>query len=295
MINGQKMRDGILRANLILQQVAVETVPLEILQLHALILGEKPNVAEIVKVISHNPEVMAMFLSLVNKVLNRPEDNLVFNVTSAVHLLGLDEIHQLFVSAYVIKIIPVSEADTKIVRRSLRVGIAVAELSHWVYGFSRSESFLISFVQDIGALYLKRYDPNYIEQYYDEQRRFPLSKFKDEEIYYKTSHCFVGSILAKRWSLGSLLYRSVLFHHHEDLQELEQHDARLGKMVALIRVGHFLEYEMYSQMHVTKELEDYYEQACEFLKLTPQMIHSAESALKRWGDTDVLPESGYKF
>ncbi len=295
MINGQKMRDGVLRANLILKQVAVESVPLEILQLHALILGDKPNVAEIVKVISHNPEVMATFLSLVNKVLNRPEDNLVYNVTSAVHLLGLDEIHQLFVSAYVIKIIPVTEADTKIVRRSLRVGIAVAELSHWVYGFSRSESFLISFVQDIGALYLKRYDPNYIEQYFDEQRRFPLTKFIDEEKHYKTSHCFIGGILAKRWNLGSLLYRSVLFHHHADLLELEQHDARLGKMVALIRVGHFLEYELYSEQHVTKELEDYYEQGCEYLKLTPQMIHAAESALKRWGDADVLPDSSYKF
>ena len=235
------MREGVTKASLILKILEVETVPVEILQLHALISGDSPSITEIEATISRNPEVMGRFLSMANRALNRPADDLVLNVGAAIHMLGLEELYQLFVLAHVARIVPVCEVDRKVLKRCMRAGIACAELSHWVYGFSRSEAFMVSYMQDIGALYMMRYDPaNYRDRFFSQQQEFPLSKYQDEWRNYRTSHCYIGGLSTKRWNLGSLLYRSVLFHHHDDLSRLAKYDERTANMVAMNRVANFL-------------------------------------------------------
>lgn len=294
MFDEAKMREGVNKASLILKTLEVETVPIEILQLHALITGDTPNIAEIEAVISRNPEVMGRFLSMANQALNRPSDDLVLSVAAAIHLLGLEEIHQLFVLSHVLKIVPVSSADQKVLKRCMRAGVAAAELSHWVYGFSRAEVFLVSYMQDIGALYMMRHDPiNYRDKFFSQQPAFPISQYQDEEAHYKTSHCFVGGLVTKRWNLGSLLYRSVLFHHHQDLQSLAKYDERTAKMVALNRVANFLVFERFSDQFATKELEDCFEEACEFIGITEPMLKAADAALEKWADSEVLPEASH--
>lgn len=176
----------------------------------------------------------------------------------------------------------------------MRAGIAAAELSHWVYGFSRSETFLISYLQDVGALYMIRHDPkHYRERYFDSQQAFPISKCLDEERHYKTSHCYIGSLITKRWHLGALLHRSILFHHHGDLAELANFDEKTSKMVALIRVANFLVFELFSDGFVTKELEESFEAACQFLDMTENMQRAAIAALEKWGNADMLPGASH--
>lgn len=294
MFHEAEMREGVTKASLILKTLEVETVPVEILQLHALITGDTPSIADIEAVISRNPEVMGRFLSVANKALNRPEDDLILNVSAAIHILGLDEIHQLFVLSHVLKIVPVTDTDHKILRRCMRAGIASAELTHWVYGFSRSEAFLVSYMQDIGALYMMRHDPlNYRDKVFNQQQEFPISKHQDELNHYKTSHTFVGGLITKRWNLGSLLYRSVLFHHFEDLDQLAQYDERTSKMVALNRVANFLVFERFSDHYVTKELEDSFEAACDFIGVTEPMLKAADGALETWAEAQSLPEASH--
>lgn len=294
MFNEAAMREGVAKASLILKALEIESVPVEILQLHALITGDTPSIADIEAVISRNPEVMGSFLSIANKALNRPADDLILNVASAIHLLGLEEIHQLFVLSHVLKIVPVSQTDHKILKRCMRAGIASAELSHWLYGFSRSETFLISYMQDIGALYMMRHDPlNYRDRFFNQQQEFPISKYEDEENHYKTSHAYVGGLITKRWDLGALLYRSVLFHHHRDLQALAKYDERTSKMVALNRIANFLVFERFSDHYITKELEDSFEEACAFIGVTEPMLKSADAALEKWADSEGLPEASH--
>ncbi len=50
--------------------------------------------------ISKHPELLGDFLSLTNKVLNRPQDDLILEPLAAVNLLGLQEIQHLFLSTY---------------------------------------------------------------------------------------------------------------------------------------------------------------------------------------------------
>lgn len=294
MIDEAEMREGISKASLILKTLDIETVPVEILQLHALINGDSPSIADIESVISRNPEVMGSFLSMANQALNRPVDDLILDVGAAIHLLGLEEIHQLFVLSHVLKIVPVSEIDRKLLKRSMRAGIVSAELTHWIYGLNRSEAFLISYMQDIGAIYMMRHDPlNYRDKLFNQQQEFPISKYQDEVDFYKTSHCYVGGLITKRWNLGSLLYRSVLLHHHADLKGLAEMDERTSKMVALNRIANFLVFERFSDHYITKELEDSYEEACEFIGVTENMLGAAVSALEKWADAESLPEASH--
>lgn len=279
-----EMKEKITRAKQILSEVHVQAMPQEIIVLSEMLDSRNPNASEIARVISNNPEVLGEFLSLANRVLNRPEDELILDAPSAVHLMGLQEIHDLFLSSYLIKNLPISDADHKVVLHSMRAGVASAELSYWVYGFTRSEAYLASFMQDIGALYMMRYDPkHYAEKYFSKQLDYPLSAYYLEEENYQTAHTFIGGMIVKRWNLGNMLYRSILFHHHGNLDELAAYDDRVGKMVAINRIANYLVFKVFSDHFISEELQAYYEQACQFLKLPDNAIDAAVAALEKWG------------
>lgn len=278
------MKDKVEQAKQILKQVKLQTIPPEILQLEAMLDNPNPNTAEVARVLSHNPEVLGEFLGLANRVLNRVEDDLILDAASAVHLLGLNDIRYLFLSGYLIKNLPTSETDHKVVLHSMRAGIASAELSHWIYGLGRCEAYLASFMQDVGALYMMRYDPQeYAQNYFSRQLDCPLSAYRDEEAHYQTAHTFVGGLIAKRWNLGNLLYRSIVFHHHDNLLEVASFDPKAAQMVAANRIANYLVFKVFSDHFLTQELEHSFEEAQAFLNLPENALHAAEAALQKWG------------
>ena len=282
------MQSGVEGATRILSSTKLDYMPHEIIELQALLQQPEPNLNAVVDLLGHNPEIMGEFLSLVNKVHNRAQDDLVLDLHSAVHIMGLDEIEQLFISAYLMKTLPVGHTDKKILKHSMRAGIASAELSHWVYDLARCEAYLCSFMQDLGALYMIKYDAEaFIDRYFNHQLESPIQQYQMELEHYQTTHAFVGAVITKRWHLGELLSKFLVLHHQSDLQQLKGYNPRVAKMVAVNHLANYLVYKVFSDHYMTSELEYLFKKAKSFLEMSDQAVHAAESALEKWGNSEV--------
>ena len=279
-----EMKEGMDEAKKLIQNLKIESMPPEIYQLEDLMLTEKPNLTEIAGLLSKNPEVLGEFLSLANKILKKNEDELILEALAAVNLMGLQEIQRLFISSYLQNNLPVSEIDRKLIKNSTRSGIAAAELSYWVPEISRTEAYFIAFLQDVGAIYMMRYYPeNYAEEYLNPQLSYPVTAYESELENYHTTHAFVGSLVARRWHLGDLLCKSLLLHHYDSLEAVQNYDAKVSKMVALIQVSNVLVYQQFSDHYETNEQKQIFDHAVEFLNLQPNAIESANAAIHKWG------------
>ena len=288
------MKLGIEQATQLIQKIKVDSVPPEVYQLDALIEAEKPNASEIAHLISKHPELLGDFLSLVNKVLNRPQDDLIIEPLAAVNLLGLKEIKHLFLSTYLKKKLPTSEQDRKVILHSMRSGLAAAELSYWVNEMDRTEAYLIGFMQDIGAIYLLRYDfDHYAETYLNAQLNHPFTGYKAEFEHYQTAHTFVGSVIARRWHLSDLLSKSLLLHHQNELESVQAYAPKVARMVAVIQVANYLVFKTFSDHYLTEELQQTFDHARRFLELPDNAINAALAALKKWGDDDHMHFSSH--
>ena len=278
------MKEGMDEARKLIQNLKIESMPPEIFQLEDLMLSEKPNLTEVAGLLSKNPEVLGGFLSLVNKILKKTEDELILDALAAVNLLGLKEIERLFISSYLQRSLPVSEIDHKLIKNSTRSGIAAAELAYWVPEISRTEVYFIAFLQDVGAIYMMRHDPeNYAEKYLNSQLSHPITAYDTELKNYRTTHAFVGSLVARRWNLGDLLCKSLLLHHYDSLEAVKNYDPKVAKMVALIQVANILVYQQFSDHYETSEQKQIIDHAVEFLNLQPNAIESANAAIIKWG------------
>jgi hypothetical protein len=120
--------------------------------------------------LSKNPETLGEFLSLANRVFNKV----------------------------------LSDIYKRVITHSNRAGIAVAELSYWVQDISRTKAYFVVFLQDVGAIYMMRYDFEH----------------------YQTVHTFLGSVVARRWHLGDFLAKSILLHQGDSLEIIHHSDAR---------------------------------------------------------------------
>ncbi|BBP44599.1 HDOD domain-containing protein [Thiosulfativibrio zosterae] len=288
------MKEGMDEAKKLIQNLKIQSMPPEIYQLDELMLAEKPNMNQIANLLSKNPEILGEFLSLANKILQKTEDDLILEALAAVNLLGLQEIQRLFISCYLQKNLPVSDVDFKLIKNSTRSGIAAAELSYWVPEIGRTEAYFIAFLQDVGAIYMMRHDPeNYAEQFLNLQLSNPVTAYQAELDHYHTAHSFVGSLVARRWHLGDLLCKSLLLHHYDSLEAVQNYDAKVAKMVALIQVSNVLVYRQFSDHYETHEQKQVFDHAVEFLALQPNAIEAASAALKKWGYDDHVHKASH--
>jgi HD-like signal output (HDOD) protein len=281
-----EMKLGMDEAIKLIQTLHIEAIPPEIFELDELMLAENPNTTHVAGILSKNPEVLGEFLSMANKALNKSADDLILEASTAVNLLGLQEIKRLFLSSYLSQQLPVSTEDHKLIHNSHRAAIAAAELSYWVNDISRTEAFFVTFLQDIGAIYMMRYDAGtYAETYLNGQLTAPYASYEAEFEHYKTAHTFVGSVVARRWHLGDLLSKTLLLHHQQSLESVKVYDVRVAKMVALVQLANVLTFKVFSDHYQTQELTECLEQAVAFLELPVNALQAAEAALKKWGDS----------
>ncbi|WP_269471138.1 HDOD domain-containing protein [Thiomicrorhabdus aquaedulcis] len=153
----------------------------------------------------------------------------------------------------------------------------------------RTEAYFVSFLQDIGAIYMMRYDSeHYAEHYLNAQLGLPLSGYLQEYEHYQTAHTFLGSVVARRWHLGDILAKSLLLHHGDSLQVIDEYDPKVAKMVALIQAANALVYDVFSDHYTTHEVKQTLHDAIAYLNLPENAIESAKAALQKWGQEPSL-------
>ena len=285
---------GMENAQEILKQLDIERVPQEIFELKEAVEQEEPNLVTVAQIISRHPKLLGQFLSIANQVLRRDPDNLILDAHAAVNLLGLDEIEKVFLASYLEKQLPRSEYNIELIKQNKRAALVAAEISYWINDLSRAEAYLVTFLQDVGALYMARhFGLDYLGSFTYPQLEKPYSAHIEEVQKYQTSHAFLGSLISSRWKLGHLLSKSILLHHSHDLHKLIDYDRRIAHMVALIHIANAIVYqeidlkegleEDETPPSLPAELEESLTQGIEILQLPDNALKAARSALEKWG------------
>lgn len=278
------MQSLIEKASEILKSQSVPNVPEEVLLLQAELNFKYPNTVKVANLISHNPELLANFLKLVNTNITA-ENRKVQDAKAAVNVLGLDEINNLFLSAGMINILEVSPSEKPILIQGAKCGIAAAELSYWVFDVSRSEAYMSGLMQNVGAIYMGRHDAETYTEIFDLQKAYPFSGYEKEIEQYHTNHAFIGCLACKKWHMNADIYKAILFHHDPDFVKKNLNNDRVRHLTSLIMLSNFIVSEATDEIYLTQELKTCRDLAMKELDLPENAIKSARAAVNKWGNS----------
>ncbi|PLA75123.1 signal transduction protein [Hydrogenovibrio sp. SC-1] len=277
------MQSLIEKASEILKSQSVPNVPEEVLLLQAELNFKYPNTVKVANLISHNPELLAGFLKLVNTNITS-EDRKVQDAKAAVNVLGLDEINNIFLSSGMVTVLDATPSEKPILVQGAKCGIAAAELSYWVFDVSRSEAYMAGLMQNVGAIYMGRHDSEKYMEIFKSQQAYPFSGYEKEIETYHTNHAFIGCLACKKWHMDPDIYKAILFHHDQDFAKKNQNNDRVRHLTALIMLSNYIVVEAEDDNYITQQLKTCRDLALKELALPENALNSARAAVNKWGN-----------
>lgn len=278
------MQKQLASAAQIFSKSSVPSVPEEIIRLKEELNKKYPNTVTIANLISHNPELLSDFLTLVNSNITS-EKTEIKDAKAAVNVLGLDEIYNIFLSSSLTKIIAQSPVEKAILLHGSKAGLAAAELSYWVYDVSRSEAYMAGLMQNIGAIYFSRIVAEGYYDIYKQQLSNPISGYDKELATYNTSHAFLGTFVTKKWHISPNIYKSILLHHDVDFASKLANDQKVRHLISLIMVANYIVSSNAGDQYITQELKDYRNLGKHQLNLPDIALKAANAAVSKWGNS----------
>ncbi|MDG6777239.1 HDOD domain-containing protein [Thiomicrorhabdus sp. zzn3] len=275
------MQERLQKAAQIYPKVNVPTLSEEVLLLKAELEKPYPNTVTIANLIAHNSELLGDFLALANSNVTQHKHE-IKEAKTAVNLLGLDEISNLFVSASLKKAVSQNAIEQEILAHGSKAGIAASELSFWVYEVSRSEAYMAGLMQNLGALFLSRLNPQAYILRFRQHLAHPIESLEEEAEMYGTTHVHLGALIAKKWRLDDTLCKTILMHHDTALLKTANSQNKIRQMVALIMAANFA-VATADDTHITQELKQYKEMAFDALNLPENALTAASAAVVKWG------------
>ncbi|RUM91239.1 MAG: signal transduction protein [Thiomicrospira sp.] len=284
------MHDLIKKAGTLLSTIAVPDLPELILLLKEELNKKYPNTVTIANLISKDPQLLADFLDLVNTNVT-VERTHIQDAKAAVNLLGLDEIYNLFVSTVISNLLAQNELEKSILSHGAKAGLAAAELSYWVYDVSRSQAYMTGLMQNIGAIYLSKLEPDLYKEMFVASLSNPISAYQNELNHYQTSHVYIGSILVKKWHIQPEIYKAILFHHDMDFAIKTVGNQTIKHLTALTILSNYIVSSTDQELYINQELREYRDAAKQVLDLPDNAITAATAAVNKWGSQGFINAS----
>jgi len=278
------MQEKLALAAKILSQNNIPSIPEEIIRLKEELNKKYPNTVTIANLISHNPELLGDFLTLVNTNITS-EKTEIKDAKAAVNVLGLDEIYNIFLSSSLTKIIAQTPQEKAILSHGAQAGLAAAELSYWVFDVSRSEAYMAGLMQNIGAVYFTRSEPEKYLEIINSQLSNPISAYDKEMAEYKTSHAYLGTFIAKKWHINSDVYKSILMHHDTEFAVKLANNQKVRHLVSLVMLANYVVSTNSDEQYITQELKEYRDLGKNQLDLPANAIKAANAAVIKWGSS----------
>ncbi len=261
-----------------LRNMHIPSLPEEVIKLKQELNAKYPNTVTVAKLISRNPEMFNHFLKLVNSNLTETDEP-IQDAQSAVNILGLDEIYNIFLASSFSKQVAINDVEKEVLRFGAKAGIAAAELVPWVGGVSRSEAYLAALSQNIGAVFLMRLDREGYEEVFFKQLSYPFTAYEKEAKLMMTTHAYAGVIVAKKWGMSPDIYQTILLHHDEMYIGKTANHPQVRKLVALTMMANYIVTVNLGETFVTQEVKRMRELAQRVLSLTDNPIKAATRAV----------------
>lgn len=283
---GMSLHDKAVNARNIFKGQPLPMIPHEVLLLKEELTKKYPNTVTIANLISKNPENLSHFLKIANSNVVNP-DTQIKDAKAAVNLIGLGDLFNLFMSTVLSRLLVKGLQDQAIMKEGIQTGIVAAELSYWVYDVSRSEAFMAGLLQNVGYLFMRRFDRSY-DEWIPKLKTNPLTMAENEALNYQTDHAVLSSVLGRKWNMPDKIVKPVLFHHDKEFASILTNHDGYAQMVALIMVSSYIVYSSSDEQYLTQELKDYRDLGKEFLDLPDKALKAGRAALEKWGDSGSL-------
>ena len=274
------------RATHLLRQVSVPPLPQELVRLQQELQSRYPNSVTIAQLIARNPELLSPFLELANTTLD--PDPPLKDARSAVNLLGLEEVGNVFLAATLEEVVAQTREEKAILQHGARAGIAAAELSYWIPEVTRADAYLCGLMQNVGGIFMLRAGLPFYHHFH-RQLNHPFTAYETELAEHGTAHTFVGAIVARHWHMDEAVAETLLWHHDRDLLggSTPAPDA-VRRRVALVVLANYVVTTTLGDAFLSEELSESRELAQQVLQLPDPALQAATAAVLKWGCSGAL-------
>ncbi|WP_019894305.1 HDOD domain-containing protein [Hydrogenovibrio halophilus] len=283
------LHEHIRTAQAIIKSMSVPDMPVELVMLNEEIEKKFSNIVTVAHIIEKNPEMLADFINVANKVVVCKEP--IRDARTATHLMGMEEIRNLYACTAIKKHLADDYYERELLSFSVKVGLAAAELSYWVQDVSRTEAYMAGLFHHVGVVYLYRRDKEGYRALYEPQTTQPFDAHDRELELLGTSHTHMGLVLAKKWHVNDNVAKAILLHHDQNFACVASHHPKVCHLAALIMVATYIVLDTQDEEFVHSQLKAYRSVALEHLALPDTALRAAESMVRKFGSTGLVVAS----
>lgn len=269
----------------LLQDVYIDHLPPELIMVRDELSCLHPNLAKIEVLIKRNPEVLAIFIKIARLAYPKKSIDQLMKVGTVLKLIGIDQVYDLFVSAIMIRFHENNPLEYNIMMHGMNAGLAAAELSDSIDGISRSEAYLGGLMQNIGAVFLSKIDPESYKLIFKKSLSLPYTAHDLELTTYNTSHCEVGVVIAKKWQMEPEVYKGILLHHSRHItSEIKETHNKICNMGLLMMLSDYVACSAMGKHYVSDELKSSRDYALSHLTVDEKNVRSAYKTVMTSGN-----------
>ncbi|MES2855897.1 MAG: HDOD domain-containing protein, partial [Bdellovibrionota bacterium] len=196
------------------------TLPTVVYELSKVISDPMSSTKDIERIMSSDLGLTTKVLKLANSAYYAIPGG-VSNLQRAVGYIGYDTIHQLVLSASIIKALDSKGTEKfdlpQFWKHSIGVAMAAETTAKFVHYKTPADLFTCGLVHDMGKIALHIIDPVNFERTLDHAKERGLSLNEAEETLDVARHATVGRLLATKWRLPSSIQACAAHHHQRDM------------------------------------------------------------------------------
>lgn len=259
-----------------LKKVYIYHLPPELVAAKQELYKANPNLNIIENLVKKNPETLAVFIQIAQDAYPNKSIDQIMKVRTIISLIGLDNFYELITAAILVRNHENTPLENAIMKHGMNAALAAAELSDSIDNISRSEAYLAGLMQNIGAVFLSKADPENYRAIFLKSLSNPYSARQQELDEYQTSHCEAGVIIAKKWQMPSEIYKGILLHHSREIpKDIHLTHGKISNTAMLMMLSDFVAASAMGQQYITEEFKQSLELANSHLKIKPEHVRAA--------------------
>jgi HD-like signal output (HDOD) protein len=195
------------------------TLPTVVYELSKVISDPMSSTKDIERIMSSDQSLTAKVLQLANSAYYAIPGG-VSNLQRAVGYIGYDTIHQLVLSASIMKALKTNSSDKFDMlgfwKHAVGVAMAAETTARFVHYRTPADLFTCGLVHDMGKIAIYILDPDSFNKTLDHAKATGLSLHEAEENLEGARHSTVGRLLATKWRLPMTIQACAAHHHQRD-------------------------------------------------------------------------------
>ncbi|MDX1351827.1 MAG: HDOD domain-containing protein [Thiomicrorhabdus sp.] len=275
----QKLRNA-------LQAIKGQTIPElpeDILRLEKEIKSKFASTASVAEIIEMNTTLSGEVMKLVNSPVVKLKTP-VRSIREAVHVMGLDNIYNLVVSAAITNMFGRKGLFKDIMDQSVDVAFCMADISEWVEGVSRDEAYMLGLFHNVGALMLASKNEAVYDPIYRSSMSLPLKTIVKERETFGSDHAMIGVLIGQKWHLPVNMLNAIMLHHNESCSRIQNDQVRA--MVAMIKLANAIVAEISLGAYCGGEMRAYEKDGLNELLIEEHVVSEIRSALMSYNFKD---------